>query len=166
MYQTIHRPAETVNRCQCCQQRVSLPNLEGSSDFFGNYNTPEVIHSSDNPCCGARHLPASTVLLVICRPLPLASSKHKIQCYISCKQEIPPVSWLFLSPQRPSPLRGPCFALPQAALPSLPCCFHFVYLLFAFVGGGALDAPQRHFQHRTTGCRGRQPLQQFYKLRC
>ena len=54
------------------------------------------------------------------QPRPLASSKHKIQCYISCKQEIPPVSWLFLSPQRPSPLRGPCFALPQAALASLP----------------------------------------------
>ena len=48
---------------------------------------------------------------------------------------------------------------PPAALPSLPSCFHFVYLLFAFVGGGALDAPQRHFHHRTTGCRGRQPLQ-------
>ena len=24
------------------------------------------------PCCGARHLPASSVLLGICRPLPLA----------------------------------------------------------------------------------------------
>ena len=28
------------------------------------------------------------------------SSKHKIQCYISCKQEIPPVSWLLLFPTK------------------------------------------------------------------
>ena len=33
------------------------------------------------------------------------------------------------------------------------------FCIFAFVGGGAFDAPQRHFRHRTTGCRGRQPLQ-------
>ena len=117
---TMYRQTKSVDWCQCCQQGVTFSNLECASDFFKNHDTPEVIQSSDNSCCGARHLPASTALLGICRPRPLASSKHKIQCYISCKQEIPPVSWLFLSPQRPSPLRGPCFALPPAALPSLP----------------------------------------------
>jgi len=30
------------------------------------------LYSSNNPCCGARHLPASTALLGICRPRPLA----------------------------------------------------------------------------------------------
>ena len=38
------------------------------------------------------------------------SSKHKIQCYISCKQEIPPVSWLFLSPQKPFAFAGTPFS--------------------------------------------------------
>ena len=34
------------------------------------------------------------------------SSKHKIQCFIFCKQKIPPVSWLLLSPQRPFAFAG------------------------------------------------------------
>ena len=38
------------------------------------------------------------------------SSKHKIQCSIFRKRKIPSVSWLFLSPQRPPPLRGPHFS--------------------------------------------------------
>ena len=68
----MYRPAESVDWCQCCQQGVTLADFECSSDFFRNNNTPKVVHSSDNPCCGARHLPASTALLGICRPLPLA----------------------------------------------------------------------------------------------
>ena len=68
----MYRPAKSVNRCQCCQQGVAFSNLEGSSDFFGNDDSPQVIDPSYNPCCGARHLPASTALLGICRPRPLA----------------------------------------------------------------------------------------------
>ena len=50
----------------------SFSNLEGASNFFGNHNTPKVVNRLYNPCCGARHLPASTALLGICRPRPLA----------------------------------------------------------------------------------------------
>ena len=66
------RPLELLCGCKCCMRGVAFPNLEGSSNFLWNYNTPEVIHPTDNPCCGARHLPASTALLGICRPRPLA----------------------------------------------------------------------------------------------
>ena len=70
--QTMYRPTEPINRCQCCQQGVAFTDFEGSSDFFGNDDPSQIVHSSDNPCCGARHLPASTALLGICRPRPLA----------------------------------------------------------------------------------------------
>ena len=68
----MYRQAKSVDWCQCCQQGVSLTDFQCSSDFFGNDNTPQIVYASYNPCCGARHLPASTVLLGICRPLPLA----------------------------------------------------------------------------------------------
>ena len=44
------------------------------------------------------------------RPRPLASSKHKPQCYIFRKRKIPPVSWLLLSPQRLFAFAGSPFA--------------------------------------------------------
>ena len=31
-------------------QGIAFPNFEGSSDFFGNYNTPEVINTAYNTC--------------------------------------------------------------------------------------------------------------------
>ena len=68
----MYRPTKPVHRCQCCQQGVSFTDFKSSSNLLGNHNSPQIIHSSDNPCCGARHLPASTVLLGICRPRPLA----------------------------------------------------------------------------------------------
>ena len=103
------RSFELLDRCKCCQRGGSFSNLEGSSDFFGNHNTPQIVHSSDNPCCGARHLPASTALLGICRPLPLA-------------QVAPPAT---------------------GGAPIAPQLLSYIFLLFTFVGGDALDAPQR-----------------------
>ena len=91
----MYRHTKSVNRCQCCQQGVTLPNLEGSSDFFGNDDSPQVIYSSDNPCCGARHLPASTALLGICRPRPLAQVaclRHRRRSHRS------QVAFIYLSP--------------------------------------------------------------------
>ena len=72
LHHTMYRPAESALWCQCCQQRVALPYLEGSPNFLRDHDSPQIVHSSDNSCCGARHLPASAVLLGICRPLPLA----------------------------------------------------------------------------------------------
>ena len=51
LYKTMYRPAEDVNRCQCCIYRVSLPDTQGSSDLFGNHDSPQIIHSSDNAGC-------------------------------------------------------------------------------------------------------------------
>ena len=51
LHQTMYRPAESVDWCQCCMRGVSFSNLEGSSDFFGNHNSPQIVHSSDNTCC-------------------------------------------------------------------------------------------------------------------
>ena len=65
-------PAKPVERCQCCQQRVTFSNLEGSSNLFGNHNSPQIVHSSDNPCCGARHIRRLSKAFLICRPRPLA----------------------------------------------------------------------------------------------
>ena len=47
----MYRPAKPVDWCQCCQQGVALPNLECASDFFGNHNSSQIVHSSDNACC-------------------------------------------------------------------------------------------------------------------
>ena len=45
----MYRPVKLVEKCQCCIQRVALANLEGSSDLFGNHNTPEVINRLYDP---------------------------------------------------------------------------------------------------------------------
>ena len=68
----MYRPAESADWCQCCMRGVTFTDAEGASDFFGNHNTTKVVYPSNNSCCGARHLPASTALLGICRPRPLA----------------------------------------------------------------------------------------------
>ena len=91
----MYRHAKSVDWCQCCQWGVSLTDFESSANFFGNYDTPKVVHSSDNSCCGARHLPASTVLLGICRPLPLAQVawlRHRRRSHRF------PVAFIYLSP--------------------------------------------------------------------
>ena len=49
----MYRQTKSVDWCQCCMRGVSLSYAEGSSDFFGNHNTPQIVHSSDNSCCGA-----------------------------------------------------------------------------------------------------------------
>ena len=41
-------PTESVDWCQCCQQGVTFADLEGSSDFFGNYNAAQVVHPTDD----------------------------------------------------------------------------------------------------------------------
>ena len=68
----MYRPIKPVDWCQCCQQGVSLSNLEGSSDLLGDNNSPQIVHSSDNSCCGARHLRRLSKAFLICRPRPLA----------------------------------------------------------------------------------------------
>ena len=45
------RETELFLKCQYCMQWVSLADAEGSSDFFGNYDTTKVIHPSDNASC-------------------------------------------------------------------------------------------------------------------
>ena len=45
------------------------------------------LNSSDNPCCGARCSPCRRCGCVAHRPRPLASSKHKIQCYIPASRK-------------------------------------------------------------------------------
>ena len=46
----MYRPAEDVDWCQCCQQGVALLDAEGSSDLFGNDDSSQIIHSSNNAC--------------------------------------------------------------------------------------------------------------------
>ena len=48
---TMYRHAKSVDWCQCCQQGVTFPDAEGSSDFFGNGASSQIIHSSDNAGC-------------------------------------------------------------------------------------------------------------------
>ena len=47
----MYRPAKPVDRCQCCQQGVALANAEGAADFFGDNNSSQIVHSSDNAGC-------------------------------------------------------------------------------------------------------------------
>ena len=47
----MYRHAKFVDWCQCCQQRVAFSNLEGSSDFFRNHNSPQIVHASYDNCC-------------------------------------------------------------------------------------------------------------------
>ena len=44
----------------------------GSRRLFAYFLAGEKVWLPSLPCCGARHLPASTALLGICRPRPLA----------------------------------------------------------------------------------------------
>ena len=46
-----HGKAELFLHCQCCMRGVSFSNLEGSSDFFGDNDSAEIVHSSDNASC-------------------------------------------------------------------------------------------------------------------
>ena len=32
-------------------RRVTLTDAKGSSDFFGNHNSPQIVHASDNTGC-------------------------------------------------------------------------------------------------------------------
>ena len=47
----MYRPVKSVDWCQCCQWGVTFPNLEGSPNFFGNHDSPQIVHSSDNASC-------------------------------------------------------------------------------------------------------------------
>ena len=47
----MYRQTKPVDWCQCCTRGVALTDFEGSSDFFGNYNTPEVIHPTGDTSC-------------------------------------------------------------------------------------------------------------------
>ena len=45
---TMYRHTKLVDWCQCCQQGVTLTAGSGSSDFFGDNNSSQIVHSSDN----------------------------------------------------------------------------------------------------------------------
>ena len=47
----MYRQAESVHRCRCCQQGGTFPDFQSSSNLFGNDDSPQVIHSSDNAGC-------------------------------------------------------------------------------------------------------------------
>ena len=47
----MYRYTKPVDWCQCCQQGVSLADFQGSSDFFGNHNSPQIVHPTNNSCC-------------------------------------------------------------------------------------------------------------------
>ena len=44
-------PSKRSRLVSMLSARVSLSNLEGSSNLFGNYNSPQIVHSSDNAGC-------------------------------------------------------------------------------------------------------------------
>ena len=46
-----HGKAELFLHCQCCMRGVTLTDAKGSSDFFGNNDSPQIVHSSDNASC-------------------------------------------------------------------------------------------------------------------
>ena len=50
-HNTMYRPAESADWCQCCQQGVSLTDFQGSSDFLGDHDSSQIVHSSDNASC-------------------------------------------------------------------------------------------------------------------
>ena len=68
----MYRPVESVDWCQCCQRGVAFSNLEGSSDFFGNHDSSQIVYATNNSCCGARHIRRLSKAFLICRPRPLA----------------------------------------------------------------------------------------------
>ena len=70
----MYRPTESVDWCQCCQRGVAFLDLEGSSDFFRDNNTPEVIHPTSNSCC----FPIS--FSFSCRERPMCRSCFVLQC--------------------------------------------------------------------------------------
>ena len=43
--------AKAVDWCQCCTRGVSLTDLERSSNFLGDHNTPQIVHPTNNACC-------------------------------------------------------------------------------------------------------------------
>ena len=47
----MYRPAESVDWCQCCQWGDSFADFLGSSDFFWNNNSPQIVHPTNNSCC-------------------------------------------------------------------------------------------------------------------
>ena len=47
----MYRHAKLVERCQRCQQGVALADFQSASDFFGNHDSPQIVHSSDNASC-------------------------------------------------------------------------------------------------------------------
>lgn len=48
---TMYRHAKLVERCQCCQQGVALADAEGSSDFFRDNDSSQIVHSANNASC-------------------------------------------------------------------------------------------------------------------
>ena len=98
------------------------------------YNT--FLNSSDNSCCGARHLPASTALLGICRPRP-----HSIGMLA------PPASIGIYDSLRGAPRSGR-LTPPPAALPSRPCRFHISISFIHIVGRGLAPAVMGAFVSR------------------
>ena len=50
-HHTMYRQAKSVERCQCCQQRVALSYPHSAADFFRYNVSPKVINSSDNASC-------------------------------------------------------------------------------------------------------------------
>ena len=46
----MYRHTKSVDWCQCCIWGVALTDGSGSSDFFGNYNSPQIVHMSYDTC--------------------------------------------------------------------------------------------------------------------
>ena len=60
-HNTMYRNTKTVERCQCCQQRVSLTDSHCSTNFFWYNHTTEVVDSTDY----TRHFITHKNLLVL-----------------------------------------------------------------------------------------------------
>ena len=46
----MYRPTKLVDWYQCCTRGIAFPNAKCAADFFGNDNSPQIVHSSDNAC--------------------------------------------------------------------------------------------------------------------
>ena len=49
--EAMYRNTKPINRCQCCQRGVALTDTKGAANFFGNYNSPQIIDPTNNTSC-------------------------------------------------------------------------------------------------------------------
>ena len=109
--------AQSVPRSADVKERRRRRQMPGTANGGGVCEADG--GGSFNPYCDTRRSRCRRRGFLARRSRLLASSKHKMHFYISCKQEIPPASWHLLFPTKQA-LRGPHCASALAALPSLP----------------------------------------------